>query len=164
MIPQQRNPSRIVQGGQIRLTGRKRKLNTLRGECRPLAWSTPTVGPCSPHQRASQGPRSRRRSLRSGPRSRGASTGRAGPASSAGPRIPLARLRRSSCGREGGFRRRREGPRGRVRGAASPRAQAAGARGRIRVSWRGSPLQTSCLETPMDGEAWPVGSQRVGHC
>ena len=58
--------------------------------------------------------------LRSGPRSPGGSTGRAGPASSAGPRIPLARLQRSSCGREGGFRRLREGPRRRVRGAASP--------------------------------------------
>ncbi|XDA84688.1 hypothetical protein R6Z07F_014498 [Ovis aries] len=35
-----------------------------------------------------------------------------------------SRLQRSSCGREGGFRRLREGPRGRVRGAASPRCPA----------------------------------------
>ena len=38
--------------------------------------------------------------------------------------------------------------------------------GRSPGEGNGNPLQYSCLENPMDGEAWwlqPMGSERVGH-
>ena len=35
--------------------------------------------------------------------------------------------------------------------------------GRSPGEGHGNPLLYSCLENPMDGEAWSVGSQRVGH-
>ena len=35
--------------------------------------------------------------------------------------------------------------------------------GRSPGGGQGNPLQYSCLENPMDGGAWSIGSQRVGH-
>lgn len=125
----------------------------MRRECRPLAWSTPTVGPCSPHQRASQGPRSRRRSLRSGPRSRGDGTGRAGPCllgwaphparGSAQQLRPRGRLPAAARGPPG--------TRARCGLAALPSLQVPGQDKHElegRGQGNGSPLQAPCLGAP----------------